>query len=556
VSSIQALVERAQSVRESAVAGTLGDVGPILRELEATTHPLARAWAAALRSELWLVEPRYGFRVTLAWLEDFVDGPALARSGAMVALSNAARAAMLDFDGESLAYLETVGRALAPGLSEAEILSAELVGAWATLSRADVERAREQANEIVGCAKKAELAACLVEAQTIRALAATAIADHEQALDLAKRASLVARTEGLPQLEFFAHLGLARARRYARQPHLSLRILDALAPLLTKPWRAWTAWESLLAGGSLADESLADAPESRARTLVLGLTECMRTAAHGDRPGFDAGASALSVESARFGLVHGEAREVCAALDPALEAPSVELSRWRHGETVLTPRSIHGLRLRGDEEAESAAAYVLTRAGQRGARLLHGGLGLLNMNELARVQQSQRAQGRVETLLSILALAGPDGVDETTCFREAYGFEFEPELHRGVFDVLVHRARATIEGHARLERVEGTISLLVDGALLIPDPRVSQRISDRVLRLLAERGRASAKDAAGVLGISLRSAQSALAELAESGACDARKDGRNVAYVVEDSVFSEPSRRLVATDLTGLTRLA
>lgn len=538
------------------MAGTLDDVGPTLRELEATTHPLSRAWAAALRSELWLVEPRYGFRAPLAWLEDFVDGPALARSGAIVALANAARAAILEFDGEALDYLDTVGRALSPGLSEAEMLSSALVGAWASLARADAERAREQANEIVGHAKKAELAACLVEAQTIRALAATAISDHDQALDLAKRASLVARTEGLPQLEFFAHLGLARARRYARQPHLSLRILDSLAPLLTKPWRSWVAWETLLAGGTIADPSLSEAPESRARQLVLLLAECTRAASTGDRASFDASSRSLADESARFRLVHGEALEVCAALDPAVESPGIELFAWRHGETVLTPRSIHGMRIRADEEAESAAAYVLTRSGQRGVRLLHGGLGLVDQSGLARVQQSQRAQGRVETLLSILALAGPDGVEEAACFREAYGFDFEPELHRGVFDVLVHRARATVEGHARVERAEGTISLHVDGGLLIPDPRVSQRISDRVLRLLAERGKASAKDAAGMLGISLRSAQSALAELAESGACDARKDGRNVAYVVEDSIFSEPSRRLVATDLTGLTRLA
>jgi hypothetical protein len=51
----------------------------------------------------------------------------------------------------------------------------------------------------------------------------------------------------------------------------------------------------------------------------------------------------------------------------------------------------------------------------------------------------------------------------------------------------------------------------------------------------------------------LRAAQAALSELSETGACAAQKDGRSVAYVVEDTVFSEPSLRLVATDLTGLT---
>jgi hypothetical protein len=32
-------------------------------------------------------------------------------------------------------------------------------------------------------------------------------------------------------------------------------------------------------------------------------------------------------------------------------------------------------------------------------------------------------------------------------------------------------------------------------------------------------------------------------------------NGRNVAYVVEDTIFSEPSRRLTAADLMGLTAL-
>jgi hypothetical protein len=73
-----------------------------------------------------------------------------------------------------------------------------------------------------------------------------------------------------------------------------------------------------------------------------------------------------------------------------------------------------------------------------------------------------------------------------------------------------------------------------------------------VLRLLSQRGTASAKEAADGLGVSLRAAQGALKALAESGACDILREGRNVAYIVEDTVFSEPTRRLSAEQLVGL----
>jgi hypothetical protein len=473
----------------------------------------------------------------------------------MVALANGARAAVLDFDGDTLAELAPVSLELARGLPDALLFSAELISAWASLARGAAAEARDRANEVLRSASRAEVAAAVVEAQAIRALAATALSEPESALDLARRASLVARTEGLPQLEFFAHFGLARARRYARQPHLSLRILEALSEILTKPWRAWLAWESLLAGGNIERTLLADAPVSTAKSAALELMALLGAAADGDRIRFDALALELPEIIGRFAPVHAETLELLGALDPGFASASPEVLAFRNGESVLTPASVHGLRVRDTEEQESAGAYVSLVPEARGVRLLHGGLRLVDGPGVTRIQQSQRAQGRVETLLSILGLAGPEGLDETICFNEAYGFEFTPEVHRGVFDVLVHRARATIEGAARLERIDGKVSLHPNAPLLIPDPRVSQRTTDRVLRLLAGRGAASAKDAAGLLGISLRTAQAALAELAQSGACDARKDGRNVAYVVEDSVFSEPSRRLHASDLTGLTRI-
>jgi hypothetical protein len=52
--------------------------------------------------------------------------------------------------------------------------------------------------------------------------------------------------------------------------------------------------------------------------------------------------------------------------------------------------------------------------------------------------------------------------------------------------------------------------------------------------------------------VSLRAAQGALKELSSAGACQLRRDGRTVEYVVEDTVFSEPTQRLAAEGLRSL----
>jgi DNA-binding transcriptional ArsR family regulator len=147
-------------------------------------------------------------------------------------------------------------------------------------------------------------------------------------------------------------------------------------------------------------------------------------------------------------------------------------------------------------------------------------------------------------LLAILALAGASGLDDSTCFTRTYGFAYVPDLHRGVFDVLLHRARIAVQGAARLERASGRIALSATRPLLVPDPCTAQSMSDRVLRFLAEQGRASAKQAAEGLGVSLRAVQGALTALSEADACVIERQGRHVTYAIEDSVFSEPTRRL------------
>ena len=68
---------------------------------------------------------------------------------------------------------------------------------------------------------------------------------------MARRASLMARTEGIPDAELLANLTLARARRYNRQTHLALRILESLEEVAAPQWRPWLDWERSMAGGAL-----------------------------------------------------------------------------------------------------------------------------------------------------------------------------------------------------------------------------------------------------------------------------------------------------------------
>jgi len=393
----------------------------------------------------------------------------------------------------------------------------------------------------------ARLATAVVQVPALRALFAIEAGDHPAGLACARRASLMGRTEAIPAAEWLANLALARARRYNRQVHLAVRILEALDPPASPGWRTWLDWERLLAGALVPDgEAVAAGPAAALWSLLCA-------ARTGDRSGFARHAGALAA-SATIAPFRREAAVLVEALNPfdvpRLDLPiatggrrdlgSEQLQAWRRGEASLPPALLHGLLL--PDSPEPGACVVLWPDG-RSARFLSAGLPLLG-GGVSRLPPSRRQNGRIETLLAILALAGPDGLDEATCFLRAYGFSYVPGVHRGVFDVLVHRARGAVEGLATLGRGPGRLTLTAARPLLLFDPRASRSTTDRVLRLLAEQGRASAREAATRLGLSLRAAQGALSELAGNHACIVERDGRSITYAVEDSVFSEPTGRL------------
>jgi len=558
-SALDALVQSAESSYESMGAGNLSRVRPVLYALESTELPVARAWAAALRMRLALASPRYGLVPPLGDLGACVDGPLALRRAAIRTTTDAVRLAVLCFDAQRIRELSELAPRLADGLEEPEIELARLCRAWGSYTCGDMADCSEECAELLQRALRAKSAPLVVEAQALRALSTLERGAAEEALPLARRASLAARSEGLPQPEFLAHLVLARTRRHMRQSHLSLRILEALRAVVTEPWRGFLAWEWLMAGGdvSVAETDLASFSQAPARQNGLALLLLLRGAASGDATLVTRARRELRSDEMFFPAAK-DARTLIAASDPDVEAPDPQMVAWRAGRDPLIPAALHGLRLRSDEReptdtSESAAAYAVRFPDGRSVRVLHWGLEQLHLPGAFRVPQSHRAKGRMETVLSVLALGEGGEIAESECFAQTYGFAFVSELHRGVFDVLLHRARAALGSKARLVRDGDRLRLECDQPLIIPDPRVAQRVSDRVLRLLSERGSASAKDMANQLGISLRAAQNALSLLSEQGACETQKRGRAVAYVVEDTAFSEPTLRFRAEQLTGLS---
>jgi DNA-binding transcriptional ArsR family regulator len=153
-----------------------------------------------------------------------------------------------------------------------------------------------------------------------------------------------------------------------------------------------------------------------------------------------------------------------------------------------------------------------------------------------------RTQVRVETLLAVLATeARALPIDE--CFERVYGFAYQPVVHRGTFNVLVHRARERLGEGGSLERDGDHLHLWSDRLLVLPDPRCEPSLDERLLRYLAARGLSSTRDAASDLGVAVRTAQASLKRLTDDGACEMRRDGRHITYRLEDTTFLEPTTR-------------
>lgn len=353
-----------------------------------------------------------------------------------------------------------------------------------------------------GEAGRSGLAALVVDAAATRALAALSRGDVDGARHHARRAVRMSRTEELTSQQYLAGLALARVRRFEQQPHMAIRILAALRRVSPAAFQGWVEHELRMAGEL---SFWPDGPRlAAARTFAA---------------------------RAPSGLVGADLDALIGLLDPA--APSPEVEGWRAGRSAQVPRGLLAV------EPAISEHHALVLLAPDGATRVLASAPVAASLELV---HSSRP-GRLETALAVLAFA-PEPPAAEAFFAEVYGFAFEAAVHRGALEVLVHRLREMLGDRGDLNRDRGTIALRVHRPFAVPDPRVKRSLDDAVLRSLAQRPGATAKESAAHAGAPLRSVQHALKRLVEEGACEAKKQGRVVCYRVEDTTFTEPTRVL------------
>jgi hypothetical protein len=386
----------------------------------------------------------------------------------------------------------------------------------------------------------------VVEAAALAAHAALGAGRLDEARSLARRASRMARTEAIPEAEYFAHIELARVRRHDGRPHLALRILGALARVAPSPWHPRIAWETAMAGGITSAAELvralpASLVGSAAHDAVSALLALLDAAVRGAQRDFatmreTAGALVSDVAFARRDL-----EDAAAALDASREpgAARGDLAAFLDGAASM-PLRLAGLAGIAPPSGEPSGVWVVAGPRRATRRVLAAGLPLTG-EAVARLVGDTR-QLRTERAAATLLLAGPEGLAREEFFERVYGFAFKPVTHQSVLDVLLHRVRALLEGHAQMTRDEEVVAVTTERDVAAPEGADAAPLEDRVLRALAERGELGARDAASALGIPLRTAQAALARLVDEGACFTERRGRAIAYRVEDTTFSEPTR--------------
>lgn len=359
-----------------------------------------------------------------------------------------------------------------------------------------------------------------VEAEALCGLAQLQAGDLTAARTTARRASRMGRTESLPQSEYLAGITLAGVRRWGGQPHYAARILSALARVAPGAWKEWIAVEMVLCG---------DLEAARA-TGVDEVGPAGRWAARMLR-------YAPRGETEAFAPLERIASDVEAMLDPSAPASDSAIAAWRAGAGEM-PDRFHGLSLASPEPHGVGCPYIVVAPGAPAQRLL--ALGAHRLSGLPRVSAPGR-QRRTARAVSQLALCGAEGLGREALFEAVYGFGFKAVTHQGTLDVLVHRAREVLAEVGEVVRDGGNVALRVDRPGLIEDEPAERQLTDLVLRTIAAKPGVGAREIAKDLGIALRTMQTMLGELADEGACVAEREGRRMAYRVEDTTFSEPT---------------
>ncbi len=473
-------------------------------------------------------------------------GPGAAR--AALAAAELARAGWLLADDDGAQRFLDVARTLAPADSnEATALALWAAELWLAVTQGTAGDIDAATHELHRRAVAARLPLRAVEAVAISAWAALGEDRVPQAIDAARRASRMGRTEALPEAEWLANLALARARRHGGRPHLAIRILVALTQTAPRPWWGALAWELALSGASdraaaLLEGQPIDTPplQDVAGRAARALVTVLAAARDGRRDRLDDAHAELTALIGGRSAMAREAAGLVAALDPDRPVPPA-LADWAEGRATALPGGLQGA---AGVAAGTPTAIVLARPGHLARRVLAGGAGLLAAlgADPGTLVGSAHEHYRTDQGLAVLALAGPAGISLQELFRAVYLISFVPRVHEGILRVLAHRMRRRLGDGGEITREGERLSLIVRRALALPDPRCTRPTEDAVLELLAALGHCRSEDVAAQLGISVRSAQAALRQLVDEGACLRDGKGPAVRYRVDDTTFADPTR--------------
>jgi hypothetical protein len=544
---------------QSAEHGDLRGLDALVSQLSGSLAPGDRAWRMALETIRWSFDPRRGSAPRATDARALADSGQETGAGLAQVCAVMERVAFATLNGPMLtewidlhASLETTGNRDRPG--DVVIDAARL---WQRLLAGEIGGIDESARALAEQASRQSAASTVIEASVIRALAALSNGALDDAVELSRRASRMAQSEALSHHEYLANVTLARVRRYSGRPHLALHILAALDRVAPSTWSGWIGWECLLAGGARAPRDTPDVPSARAERPLRELLEAARS---GDRRRFDAAAAAAARAAEIWPALAIEVNGLLAAIDPSADPVPGSMAGWIQGETATMPFGLHGVGISQgqDPKSEDATAYVLARPGARGRRFLTPGLALAPPARLL-ARDAVRSGARTETGIAALALAGEAGDSRDGVFRRVYGFPFVPYRHRAVLDTLCHRMRALLGSAGDIRRDEAetasadsppspspsgpsttpSIALVLRETIVVPDMRCVLPSADRVLRSLALLGAISASAAAESLRMPLRTVQALLQQLVAEGACTIERDGRKVAYRIEDTTFTQ-----------------
>ena len=471
------------------------------------------------------------------------------------AITWAALHAWLRGDSQALLELADLCRST---FSSGSTPTLPLVEGWCALANGDNTVALDPRE----FAKSGDAAATVIAA-TLTALSELRRNAPAEGLAHARRAIRMARTEGIVVLEYLAALVLARARRYNGATHYAARVLTSLDQVVPLPWRPWLRWELRLNGVALpaADEDweagqilsrvLAAKPFSppqQALALMAHELEIVANAIDVGAPPHPAivawahpeGSSDSAESPSSAPTDQGSAGQSSIDRPTAGRFATHQESGSTHLSGARPPGVLAGLTAAQlDASGAERASTFIYRGPAMIRRVLRAGL---PTSGATIVDGSYAlAQARVFTALAVLA-SHREAISNEDLFRLVYGFDYRAGRDDGTLRILLHRVRKLLPDTAGVKVQRGMVSLVSEGALIVPDPRCAQETDDRVLQFIAlQPSGASTKEISRGVGLAVRTIQKSLQRLVEDGACLPVRQGRAIGYRLEDTAFSQPT---------------